>query len=109
MASFYTEPRVVGSNGEFQYNDNGVLGASSSLTFDKTTGEVKVTGIPASLNTLLKGLAEAEAIRLRGTYTIGTPGTVPFGVGPITATGMDLAPVGAEHLNVIDIRSGSFC
>jgi hypothetical protein len=109
--SFYTPPSVVGTNGQIQYNDNGVLAAASGISYDKGSATVSLTlqGVSTNLNQLLKSLAESEAIRLRGTYSIGVAGTVPFGVGPISSVGTDLAPIGPEHYNVIDIRSGSFC
>jgi hypothetical protein len=109
--AFYSPPNVVGTNGQIQYNDNGVLEAAPGISYDKESATISVTlqGVSTNLNQLLKSLAESEAIRLRGTYSIGVAGTVPFGVGPITSTGMDLAPIGAEHYNVIDIKSGSFC
>lgn len=111
MSSFYTPPNVVGNNGEIQYNDNGVLAAAPGITFDKTSATVSVTlqGVSTNLNQLLKSLSESEAIRLRGSYSIGVAGTVPFGVGPVAPVGADLAPIGAQHYNVIDIGSGSFC
>ncbi len=109
--AFYSPPNVVGTNGQIQYNDNGVLAAAPGISYDKGSATISVTlqGVSTNLNQLLKSLAESEAIRLRGTYSIGVAGTVPFGVGPITSTGMDLSPIGAEHYNVIDIKSGSFC
>ena len=109
--SFYTPPNVTGTNGQVQYNDNGVLAAAAGISYDKTSETVSVMlqGVSVNLNTLLKSLAESESIRLYGSYSIGTPGSVPFGVGPLTSTGMDLSPIGAEHYNVIDVRSGSFC
>ena len=88
----YSFPNVTGNPGEIQYNNNGVLGA--------VTGVTHIT-----LNRLL----EAERIRYGGSYSIGTPGSVPFGVGPVASTGMDLAPIGPDQYTVIDIASGSFC
>ena len=88
----YFVPNVTGNPGEIQYNNNGVLGA--------VTGVTHIT-----LNRLL----EAERIRYSGSYSIGTPDSVPFGVGPIAPTGMALAPIGPDQYTVIDIASGSFC
>lgn len=109
--AFYSPPNVVGSDKQIQYNDNGVLAASEGISYDKGSATVSVTlqGVSVNLNQLLKALAESEAIRLRGSYSIGVAGTVPFGVGPIASVGADLAPIGAEQYNVIDIQSGSFC
>lgn len=111
MSSFYTPPNVTGSNGQVQYNDNGVLAAAPGISYDKGSATVSVTlqGVSVNLNTLLKSLAESDAIRLYGSYSIGVPGSVPFGVGPLTSTGSEVSYVGGENYNVIDIPSGSFC
>jgi hypothetical protein len=90
--SFYTIPNVSGNPGEIHYNNDGVLGGVSNVT-----------------NVTLTRLLESELIRANGSYSIGTPGTVPFGVGPIAAPGMALAPIGPDQYTVVDIRSGSFC
>lgn len=94
--SFYSQPNVSGNSGELQYNNNGVLSGTSGINYE-------------SLKTLLKTLSEAEAIRLQGSYSIGVPGTVPFGVGPVAGVGQDLAPLDLGQYNVVDIKSGSFC
>lgn len=109
--SVYLVPNVVGSNGEVQYNNNGVLGAAQGVVYDPATLTTSFTvrGVPVQLNRMLVILLEQEAIRQNGTYTIGQPGTVPFGVGPVTTTGMALAPIGPDSYNVIDVASGSFC
>lgn len=90
--SFYSAPRVSGNPGEIHYNNGGVLG-----------------GVPNVTSVTLTRLLESELIRSNGSYSIGTPGSVPFGVGPIASTGMGLAPIGPDQYTVIDIRSGSFC
>lgn len=90
--SFYITRQVAGDPGEVLYNNGGVLG-----------------GVPNVTNVTLTRLLESELIRANGSYSIGTPGSVPFGVGPIASTGMDLAPIGPDQYTVIDIRSGSFC
>jgi hypothetical protein len=41
--------------------------------------------------------------------SIGQPGTVPFGVGPVIPPGMSLVGIGPDAYNVIDIYSGSVC
>lgn len=56
-----------------------------------------------------RGAEEAQLIRENATVTIGTPGAVPFGVGPILPTGMAFAGIGPDSYNVVDIYSGSFC
>lgn len=88
----YSVPNVTGNPGEVQYNNNGVLGA--------VTGVTHIT---------LSRLLESELIRANGSYSIGTPGSVPFGVGPIAPTGADLSSIGPDQYVVVDIESGSFC
>jgi hypothetical protein len=90
--SIYIVPNVAGNPGEIHYNNGGVLGGVANVT-----------------NVTLTRLLESELMRANGSYSIGTPGSVPFGVGPIAPTGMALAPIGPDQYNVIDIRSGSFC
>lgn len=96
--SFYSRPSTggtgtpVGNPGEIQYNNNGTLGGVTNVT-----------------NVTLTRLLESERIRINGSYTIGTPGNTPFGVGPIAPIGADLVPIGPDQYSVIDISSGSFC
>ena len=56
-----------------------------------------------------RDIEESRLIRRNATVSIGTPGTVPFGVGPIIPPGMSLVGIGADAYNVIDIYSGSVC
>lgn len=44
MSSFYTPPNVRGADKQIQYNENGVLSASSDLTWDSSTKELGVVG-----------------------------------------------------------------
>ena len=90
--SFYSLPRVAGNPGEIQYNNNGVLAGVGNVT-----------------NVTLSRLLESESMRTNGSYSIGIPGSIPFGVGPIAPVGADLAPIGPDQYTVIDIASGSFC
>jgi hypothetical protein len=90
--SFYSLPRVAGNPGEIQYNNNGVLAGVASVT-----------------SITLTRLLESESMRANGSYSIGTPGSVPFGVGPIAPIGANLSPIGPDQYTVIDIASGSFC
>jgi hypothetical protein len=56
-----------------------------------------------------RDVEESRLIRRNATVSIGTPGTVPFGVGPIIPPGMSLVGIGPDSYNVIDIYSGSVC
>lgn len=44
MSSFYTPPNVSGLDTQIQYNEDGVLSASSDLTWDNTNKELDVSG-----------------------------------------------------------------
>src|SRR3990172_1899538 len=54
---------VAGNNTEIQFNDGGVLGASSNLVFDKTTGNLTMSGITGVWN----GVGLADGLRITGT------------------------------------------
>ena len=44
MSSFYTPPNVRGTDKQIQYNEDGVLSASSDLTWDDSAKELGVGG-----------------------------------------------------------------
>jgi len=54
---------VAGNNTEIQFNDGGVLGASSDLVFDKTTGNFTMSGTTGVWN----GIGLADGLRITGT------------------------------------------
>jgi len=54
-------------------------------------------------------LDELTEIHRNGSFSIGTPGTVPFGVGPVIPPGTSFYYVSAEAYNPIHLASGSFC
>jgi hypothetical protein len=56
-----------------------------------------------------RDVEESRLIRKFGTMSIGQPGTVPFGVGPVIPPGMSLVGIGPDAYNVIDVYSGSVC
>ena len=56
-----------------------------------------------------RDIEESRLIRKFGTMSIGQPGTVPFGVGPVIPPGMSMVGIGPDAYNVIDIYSGSVC
>lgn len=53
-------------------------------------------------------LDEMTAIYLNGSFSIGTPGRIPFGVGPVATGGASVHYIGASSYNPIHIASGSF-
>lgn len=61
MSSFYTPSNVRGADKQIQYNENGVLSASSDLTWDSSTKELGVAGH------LLVGTSSARTDLIAGT------------------------------------------
>lgn len=82
----------------------GTLDVTGNAVFD---ARVTVNGIDVTESA--RDVEEARLIRRNGTATIGLPGTVPFGVGPMIPPGMSLVGIGPDSYNVIDVYSGSVC
>jgi hypothetical protein len=91
-----------------EWTDNvdvpGTLDVTGNAVFD---ARVTVNGI--DITESARDIEESRLIRRNATVSIGTPGTVPFGVGPIIPPGMSLVGIGPDAYNVIDIYSGSVC
>jgi len=64
-------------------------------------------GAPGSTGSLL--LDELTAIYRNGSFSVGTPGQVPFGVGPVTPPGTAFHSISADAYNPVHLPSGSFC
>lgn len=82
----------------------GTLDVTGDAVFDS-----RVTINGADITESARDIEESRLIRRNATLSIGTPGTVPFGVGPMVPPGMSLVGIGADAYNVIDIYSGSVC
>lgn len=54
-------------------------------------------------------LDELTAIYRNGSFSIGVPGQVPFGVGPVAPSGTSFYYASADAYNPIHLPSGSFC
>lgn len=70
------------------------------------TGATGIQGPPGSTGSFL--LDEITAILRNGTASIGLPGTVPFGVGPVVPSGQTFFYPGADAYNPVHVLSGSF-
>lgn len=70
-------------------------------------GRVTING--TDITESARDIEESRLIRKNATVSIGTPGTVPFGVGPVIPPGMSLVGIGPDSYNIIDIYSGSVC
>jgi len=82
----------------------GTLDVTGNAVFDS-----RVTINGTDITESARDIEESRLIRRNATVSIGTPGTVPFGVGPIIPPGMSLVGIGPDAYNVIDIYSGSVC
>jgi hypothetical protein len=91
-----------------EWTDNidvpGTLDVTGAAVFDS-----RVTINGTDITESARDIEESRLIRRNGTVSIGTPGTVPFGVGPVIPPGMSLVGIGPDAYNVIDIYSGSVC
>lgn len=91
-----------------QWADNvdvpGTLDVTGDAVFDS-----RVTINGTDITESARDIEESRLIRRNATVSIGTPGTVPFGVGPVVPPGMSLVGIGPDAYNVIDIYSGSVC
>jgi hypothetical protein len=91
-----------------QWTDNidvpGTLDVTGNAVFDS-----RVTINGADITESARDIEESRLIRRNATVSIGTPGMVPFGVGPIIPPGMSLGGIGPDSYNIIDTLSGSVC
>jgi hypothetical protein len=91
-----------------QWTDNidvpGTLDVTGNAVFDS-----RVTINGADITESARDIEESRLIRRNATVSIGTPGMVPFGVGPIIPPGMSLVGIGPDSYNIIDTLSGSVC
>ena len=54
-------------------------------------------------------LDELTAIYRNAAFSVGTPGSVPFGVGPVVPPGVAFHYIGVDAYNPVHLPSGSFC
>lgn len=79
---------------------------SGSLEFLQE-GPQGIQGVPGTTGSRM--LDEITAIMTKGTFSIGVPGQVPFGVGPVPPSGISMHYIGADLYNALHIESGSMC
>jgi hypothetical protein len=70
-------------------------------------GPIGPVGPEGSTGSVL--LDELTAIYRNGSFSVGTPGQVPFGVGPVVPPGTAFHYISADAYNPIHLPSGSFC
>ncbi len=54
-------------------------------------------------------LRERAAMTSNAAFSVGAPGQVPFGVGPVLPPGMAVGGIGPDAYNPVHLASGSFC
>lgn len=54
-------------------------------------------------------MRERFAMTSNASFSVGIPGAVPFGVGPVVPPGAAFAGIGADAYNPVHLPSGSFC
>jgi hypothetical protein len=82
----------------------GTLDVTGAATFDAA---VSVGNLSAVVTT--KAQHEETQIKQRAAFSVGTPGIIPFGVGPVIPPGMAFFGIGPDAYNPIHVASGSFC
>ena len=54
IKAIVTYPGPSGLNGEVQFNDNGILGASANLSFDKTTNTLSIPAVKVNAHAIVE-------------------------------------------------------
>jgi hypothetical protein len=91
-----------------EWTDNvdvpGTLDVTGASTFDSAViiGSIDAVGAIRAQN------EEAE-IRRNAAFSVGPPGAIPYGVGPVIPPGMAFFGIGPDAYNPIHLASGSFC
>lgn len=70
-------------------------------------GGGSVDGITAMV--VSRASLESLAMTRYGSFSIGTPGSLLFGIGPVMPPGAAFAGIGPDAYNPVHMRSGSFC
>lgn len=97
------------SNGELLVYNSSASRWEHGTTLPSLVVTKSLTVNGTDISESARDIEEARLIRKFGTVSIGTPGTVPFGVGPVIPPGMSLVGIGPDSYNVIDVYSGSVC
>lgn len=93
---------------------NGIAGTASSAVTIATAATVTAqdavliaTQAAAPLSTMQ--VLEPHKILSNASTRIGIPGTVPFGVGPVIASGLAFAGIAQSDYYPVHLSSGSYC
>jgi hypothetical protein len=93
---------------------NGIAGTASNAVTIATAATVTAqdavliaTQAAAPLSTMQ--VLEPYKILSNGSKSIGVPGTIPFGVGPVIASGQTFAGISQSDYYPVHLSSGSYC
>lgn len=102
-----TLPDVTGtfvSTGDTGTITGAMINAAAEIAPTKIAGTAVVD---ADLR--LRAQTEESAIRRNAAFSVGKPGAMPYGVGPVIPPGMAFFGIGPDAYNPIHLASGSFC
>jgi hypothetical protein len=93
---------------------NGIAGTASNALTTATAATVTAqdavliaTQAAAPLSTIQ--ILEPHKILINASRSIGVPGTIPFGVGPVIASGLTFSGISQSDYYPVHLSSGSYC
>ena len=100
------QTNAVGTGVEWTDNVDvpGTLDVTGASTFDSAViiGSIDAVGA-------IKAQNEEAEIRRNAAFSVGAPGAIPYGVGPVIPPSMAFFGIGPDAYNPIHLASGSFC
>lgn len=109
MSGFYTPPNVRGEDKQIQYNENGVLSASSDLIWDDTEKELGVTG-----DAIISGFTTTQTLSVSGVSTFsssvnldGDLNISDVGIGTTFTTSLQIQTPTADRVVTIPDATGT--
>jgi uncharacterized protein YjbI with pentapeptide repeats len=88
--------------------DGAVTDAKVANNADIAPSKIAGTAV-VNADLRLRALSENMAIRQNAAFSVGRPGQVPYGVGPVIPPGMAFFGIGPDAYNPVHLNSGSFC
>jgi len=85
------------------FNSDSSIRASGTFYADS----VSFAGVDAVK--AVKSENEAISIRNNAAFSVGSPGSVPYGIGPVVPPGTAFAGLGPDAYNPVHLPSASFC
>jgi hypothetical protein len=83
--------------------------AATNTANSATTTALNALSVANNVASLSRSSSEGAAIVLNAAFSIGRPGSTPFGVGPVPTSGATFSGLGQGDYNPVHHASGSFC